>query len=184
MGSVLKQSLSLHSQAVIWVAALAYLALFQVAGGDLSFGGAARSSSLVVMDDWWNLALRQRGPFQFEAAAILQTPLLVWLLSPLNIAIGLTLGLLAGFQFAVVRIARRCSAACGLSPATGVLAALPGLLAGGACCAPVLFLLLGIQISASAVAVMGVMIPVAYALLLGSLVLTLRVAARRCESAA
>ena len=86
-------------------------------------------------------------------------------------------------QIALVRIARRCAVACGLSPATGFLAGLPGLLAGSACCAPILLVLLGVQVTASLVTLIGLMIPAAFVLLLGGLALTLRVAARRCARA-
>jgi hypothetical protein len=64
-----------------------------------------------------------------------------------------------------------------------VLAGLPGLLAGSACCAPILFVLLGVQVTASLVTFMGLMIPAAFVFLLAGMALTLRVAARRCGEA-
>ena len=171
------------SHALAWPIALAYLVIFLVAVADLTIDGVFRPVSLFVVANWESLVLRVRAPFQFEAVAILEAPFLVWLVSPLNVAIGLALGLLTGVQVALVRIARRCAVACGLSPATGVLAGLPGLLAGSACCAPVLLILLGVQVTASLVTLMGLMIPAAFVLLLGGLALTLRVAARRCAEA-
>jgi hypothetical protein len=171
------------SQALVWGIALVYLAVFQVAVADLTIDGVSRPTSIFVVPNWEGLLLRERAPFQFEAVAILEAPYLVWLISPMNIAIGLALGLLAGLQIALVRIARRCAVACGLSPATGVLAGLPGLLAGSACCAPILFVLLGVQVTASLVTLMGLMIPAAFVFLLAGMALTLRVAARRCSEA-
>ena len=171
------------SLALISAIALAYLVVFLIAVADLTIDGAFRPFSMVVVTEWERLVLRARAPFQFEAVAILEAPFLVWLVSPLNIAIGLALGLLTGAQIALVRIARRCAVSCGLSPATGVLAGLPGLLAGSACCAPILLILLGVQVTASVVTLMGLMIPLAFVLLLGGLALTLRVAARRCAEA-
>ena len=171
------------SQALAWGIALVYLAVFQIAVADLTIDGVSRPTSMFVVPNWESLLLRERAPFQFEAVAILESPYLVWLISPMNIALGMALGLLTGLQVALVRIARRCAVACGLSPATGVLAGLPGLLAGSACCAPILFVLLGVQVTASLVTFMGLMIPAAFAFLLVGMALTLRVAARRCSEA-
>jgi hypothetical protein len=163
--------------------ALAYLIVFQIAVGDLTIDGAARPASMLVLANWESLILRTRAPFHFEAVAVLEAPFLVWLVSPMNIAIGMTLGLLTGLQIALVRIARRCAAACGLGPAAGVLAGLPGLLAGSACCAPILLILLGVQVTASLITLMGLLIPAAVAFLLVGLILTLRFAVRRCGGA-
>ena len=168
------------SQALAWGIALVYLAVFQIAVADLTIDSISRPTSIFAAPNWESLLLRERAPFQFEAVAILETSYLVWLISPMNIALGLALGLLTGFQIALGHIARRCAVACGLSPATGILAGLPGLLAGSACCAPVLFVLLGVQVTAWLVTLMGLMIPAAFVFLLTGVVLTLRVAARRC----
>ena len=171
------------SQAVAWSVALVYVLLFQLAVADLTIDGAWRPASIFVVESWHNLVLRSRAPFQFEAVAVIETPFLVWLVSPMNIAIGLGLGLLTGFQIALVRVARHCAVSCGLRPAAGALAAVPGLLAGSACCAPILFLLLGIQVTASLITLMGLLIPAAFVFLLLGLGLTLRFAARRCAEA-
>jgi len=171
------------SQFIAWMVALAYLLVFQIAAGDMTLGGASRLSSIQLVENWQSLLLRMRAPFQFEAVAFVETPFLAWLISPVNISIGIMLGLLTGFQIALTRMARQCAAACGISPATGLLAGLPGLLAGSACCAPILFILLGVQITASLITLMGLMIPAAFFLLAGGLALTLRTAARRCTEA-
>jgi hypothetical protein len=171
------------SQAVAWTVALVYLLLFQVAIADLTIDGAARPASMFVVGNWQDLAFRTRAPFQFEAVAIVEAPFLVWLVSPMNIAIGLALGLLTGVQIALVRIARHCAVSCGLKPAAGVLAAVPGLLAGSACCAPILFILLGVQVTASLITLMGLLVPAAFVFLLVGVGLTLRFAARRCAEA-
>jgi hypothetical protein len=168
------------SQVIAWSVALAYLLLFQVAVADLTIDSAWRPASIFVVDSWQTLVLRTRAPFQFEAVAVAETPFLVWLVSPMNIAVGLALGLLTGVQVALVRIARHCAVSCGLKPAAGALAAVPGLLAGSACCAPILFVLLGVQVTASLITLMGLLIPAAFVFLLLGLGLTLRFAARRC----
>jgi hypothetical protein len=171
------------SQAIAWAVALVYVLLFQVAIADLTIDGAARPASMFVVGNWQDLVFRTRAPFQFEAVAIVEAPFVVWLVSPMNIAIGLALGLLTGVQIALVRIARHCAVSCGLKPATGVLAAVPGLLAGSACCAPILFVLLGVQVTASLITLMGLLVPAAFVFLLLGLARTLRFAARRCAEA-
>jgi hypothetical protein len=164
-----------------WAVAGVYLVVFMIALGDLTIDGTMRPLSYVAVGDWANLLLRQRTAFQFEALAIVEAPFVIWLVSPVNIAIGAVLGALTGIQIALDRIAAQCSAACGLSPAAGILAGLPGLLAGSACCAPLLFVLLGLQVTASVVTVMGLLIPAAFVLLAAGLVVTMRVAMHRCS---
>jgi len=163
--------------------ALLYLVLYQASLGDLVVDLAGRPLAWTAAAGWQPLLFRERAPFQFEPVAVLEAPGLVWLLSPVNLVVGAALGLLAGVQIALVRIARRCSQACGLGPFSGVLVGLPGLLAGGACCAPLLFLLLGVQITTSLVTLVGLLVPAAFLLLAIGLFLTLRTAARRCGAA-
>jgi len=126
---------------------------------------------------------RARVPFQFEAIAVVELPFAIWLIAPLNLLIGAALGFLAGLQLALTRVAWRCARSCGLRPTTGLLAALPGLLAGHACCVPALFVLLSIQVTATVVAVMSIMIPLAFVLLVAGVGMTWRYAQRRCTQA-
>ena len=110
-----------------------YLTAFLLSLGDLAIDAAVRPISATVAGGGAELMLRQRAPFQFEAVAVIGLPGAVLLLSPMNIATGLTLGLLTGVQVGLVGIARRCARACGLHPLSGLLSGLPGLFAGSAC---------------------------------------------------
>ena len=157
-----------------------YLTTFLLSVGDLAVDAVMRPLSATFAGSWMELMLRQRTPFQFEAIAMIDLPGAVLLLSPLNIATGLILGLLTGVQIALVGIARRCATACRLHPLSGLISGLPGLLAGSACCAPVLFLLLGLQVTTAVVTTMSLMIPAAFLLLVAGLCVTARFAARRC----
>ena len=157
-----------------------YLTAFLLSLGDLAIDGAVRPISATVAGGGAELMLRQRAPFQFEAVAVIGLPGAVLLLSPLNVATGLTLGLLTGVQIGLVGIARRCARACGLHPLSGLLSGLPGLFAGSACCAPILFLLLGLQVTTAVVTTISLIIPAAFVLLVAGLFVTARVAARRC----
>jgi hypothetical protein len=184
MGDILRQFLANRRSLVLaGGVALFYVLVFQYAIADLSIDGTSRSWSFFALSNWQEVVFRQRVAFQFESVAILEGPFFVWLLSPANIALGVVLGLLTGIQIALVGIARKCAVSCGLSPAAGLFAGLPGLLAGSACCAPILFVILGVQLTASLVTLMGLMVPIAFVLLLGGLVYTARVAARRCGEA-
>ena len=173
-----------RSQAIAVGVALLYVLVFQYAISDLTIDATSRSFSFFALSNWQEVVFRQRVPFQFESIAVLEGPFFTWLLSPVNLAFGLVLGALTGAQIALTSVARKCAVSCGLSPAAGLFAGLPGLLAGSACCAPILFVLLGIQLTASLVTLMGLMVPIAFVLLLGGLAYTLRVASKRCGEAA
>ena len=60
---------------------------------------------------------------------------------------------------------------CYGNPTLGVFSSLPALIAGSACCGPIILLVLGIQASVSLIALFGVLVPIAIMLLLGTLVL-------------
>lgn len=171
------------AQLFAWGIALIYVLVFQFAIADLTIDGASRPFAFLTLPNWADVVFRQRVPFQFESVAIVEGPFFVWLLSPMNIAIGAALGLLTGAQVALVGIARKCAVSCGLRPVAGIVAGLPGLFAGSACCAPLLFVVLGIQLTASLITLIGLLIPVAFLLLIGGLVYTLRIAARHCAEA-
>lgn len=163
------------------VTTLVYLLLYLVALGDLSFDNTVRpfDAWLAPMaDELWT---RARVPFQFEAVAVVELPLATWLVSPLNMLVGFALGSLAGLQLALTRIAWRCARSCGLRPTAGLLAALPALLAGHACCVPALFVLLSLQVTATVIAVMSIMIPLALVLMAVGTAITWWYAHRRCK---
>ncbi|MDY7081152.1 MAG: hypothetical protein SXQ77_01790, partial [Halobacteria archaeon] len=63
---------------------------------------------------------------------------------------------------------------CGTRNTVGVLSAVPALLSGTACCGPIILIALGIQASSLLIGVFGVLLPIAFLLLLGSLALTAR----------
>ncbi|MEX2575840.1 MAG: hypothetical protein WD382_04235, partial [Halofilum sp. (in: g-proteobacteria)] len=84
-----------------------------------------------------------RSPFHFEAIALVDLGRLTVLISPINMAVAVVLGALLALNIHGAIELRRRPAQC--RTMTGPLAgAAPALLAGGACCAPSLILLLGI----------------------------------------
>lgn len=114
------------------------------------------------------------GAITFEPVAQLTLPGLTILMSPLNILMGAVLAVRAGLNLAVTWLAFRQPKACRFNRSTGTLASIPALLAGSACCAPAIILILGLQISSLFVTVFQVLIPVSIGLLVVTLVMILR----------
>lgn len=84
------------------------------------------------------------------------------------------LAALVGLKLALAWLAVCRPRACRARPAAGILATLPGLLAGSACCGPVAFIVLGLPISASAVEFFSTLVPAAFVLLMLALLFNLR----------
>jgi hypothetical protein len=150
--------------------AAGYLVLFLLALGDISTGG----HGFEVLTTDWTRMFERTGALTFEAIAQLTVPGLTILLSPINVAIGLVLAVLAALNLTVTYLAFRQPRACRFNRSTGIMASLPALLAGSACCAPTIVLILGLQVSWLFITVFQVLIPTSVALLLVTLALILR----------
>lgn len=157
-----------HRRLAAGIAAV-YLVLFLVALQDITRGGGG--FGLATAD--WGRMFERTGTVTFEPVARLTLPGVTVLLSPLNVLIGAVLASLVGLNLLGTYIALRYPRACTFNRSTGVLASLPGLLAGGACCAPAVVLILGLQMSSALVTVFQVLIPVSVLLLLVTLKLVL-----------
>lgn len=149
--------------------AVVYLPIFLFALQDLSLGGRGFEVATQSWERMWD----RTGTFTFEPIARITVPGLTLLLSPLNLASGSVISGLVGLNLAVTWIALRQPRACRFNRSTGVLASLPALLAGGACCAPAIALIFGIQLSSLMIGVVQVLIPASILLLLGTLTLIL-----------
>lgn len=148
--------------------AAAYLVLFMIALQDVALGG--QGWQLLTTD--WTRMFERTGTVTFEPIAQITVPGLTVLLSPLNLLIALGVSLLAGVNLTVTYIAFRQPKACTFNRSAGILASVPAL-AGSACCAPVIVLILGLQVSSLLVTVFQVLIPASVILLLGTLKLIL-----------
>jgi hypothetical protein len=147
-----------------------YLVLFLLALGDISAGGRG----FQVLTTEWTRMFDRTGALTFEPIAQLTTPGMTILVSPVNISIGMLLAVLAALNLTVTYLAFRQPRACRFNRSTGIMASLPALLAGSACCAPTIVLILGLQVSSLFITVFQVLIPVSVLLLLVTLVLILR----------
>lgn len=109
---------------------------------------------------------RARAPFYFEPVAMLQAGHLLWFLSPLNLLITASLaGLLGANVHGVLALRRGGGDQCPIGSRGSVSGALPALLAGGACCAPGLLLLLGIPALGAFAGLFAYLIPLSLILL-------------------
>ncbi len=145
--------------------ALIYLALFLIALQDISLGGYGYDFLSVE----WTRMFDRTSAITFEPIAQLTVPGLTILLAPMNILIGGVLAALAGLNLVLTYISFRQPAACDFNRSSGIMASLPALLAGGACCAPAIVLILGLQVSSLLMSVFQVMIPFSLLLLVVSL---------------
>lgn len=148
-----------------------YLFLFLAALQDLTFGGGG---GIQVQVAQLSAMFRRTGMFIFDAVAIVETPVATLLVSPLNILTGLLISFLVGLNLTMTYVAFRQPTVCTVNRSTGILGVFPALLAGGACCGPAILFIFGIQATAAFITVAQLLIPIAFLLLLGSLVLIAR----------
>jgi hypothetical protein len=122
--------------------AVLYALLYLYAIGDLDFGRSGWSWQAL---DWqWCRLLARRSAWHFEAVAMLELGYLVLLLSPANLTLAGLLAVLLALNLhgaLALRAQARCSLRQSAASSVGLW---PALLAGGACCAPSLLLLLAI----------------------------------------
>lgn len=147
-----------HRKQAVCIGSL-YGLLYLVVIGDISFIGPPAWDAYIS-----NLSLEAmlsaRGTMLFETVGVLEMGYFVWLVSPVNLLVcGLLSGLLAANVHGVLFF-RSQPQSCSGGRRVLVAGGLPALLAGGACCAPSLILLLGIPALGAFGAFLGWLIPV------------------------
>lgn len=150
------------------VVSILYLVTYLWALRHLTLTGTG-SVDVLLVDDPISTALTRRSAFLFESIAVIEAGPIVYVFAPVNVAIGLGLGLLVGVTLAVSIVSWRGPDACRLGAGAGATAGIPGLVSGVACCGPQLLVVIGLQASAGLVAAMQWMVPLAVAALLGTL---------------
>jgi hypothetical protein len=148
---------------------VAYLTAFLVVMQDFTFDFSVGFSSLFVAEPLSRMFEPGPGQYQYEAIAVLDLWIGTWVFSPINTAIGLFISVLVGLNLTLSYLAVTQPRSCGIETGTGVLAAVPALLAGSACCGPVIFLVVGIQASGILLTAFQWLLPAAALVLLGSL---------------
>ncbi|MFC4247826.1 hypothetical protein ACFOZ7_12820 [Natribaculum luteum] len=157
------------SLAVAVVVAVAYLVAFLWIVGDLAFRPDV-PATLVAVDDPVGRMFARTGPASFEAVALLDTGVVRILVSPVNVAIGLSVANLVGINLGLTYLAVVQPAACGIAAGSGLVASLPALLSGTVCCGPVVLIALGIQASGILLTTFAWLLPLGIGLMLLSLV--------------
>ena len=157
------------SRLVFVAATLSYLLVYLVTVGDLAVG-AGGGVSVRVIDDL-SRAFASAGFFRFGAIAVVGLGPVTYLFSPLNAVVAATLSVLVGANVGLTYLGTIQPTACGLERSTGVLAGVPALLSGAACCGPTILLVVGVQASATIITGFQFLVPLALVLLVGSLLL-------------
>ncbi|MFB6205721.1 MAG: hypothetical protein ABEJ05_04215 [Haloglomus sp.] len=147
-----------------------YLVLYLVTVGDLTLFGSGGPVTIRVADNL-SRAFAGIGFFRFGAIAVVTAGPVTYLLSPLNLLLALFLATLVGANVALSYLGLIQPRACGLESSTGVLAGVPALLSGAACCGPTVLLVIGVQASATLIAGFQLLVPVAVVMLVGGLLL-------------
>ena len=155
-------------QAVFAGVTAAYLAVYLWFSDLLTFGGG-EVGLVVAADPLGRFFQPANSAFSFEPVALVEFGVGTYLFS-LNTFVGLAIALLVGLNLAVTYVAWRQPKACGIgSSSSGVLAGIPALLSGAACCGPIILIIFGIQASSAVLTVFQWLIPAAVVLLVGSL---------------
>ncbi|MFB6284058.1 MAG: hypothetical protein ABEK59_09035 [Halobacteria archaeon] len=149
--------------------AVGYLLIYLFMVNNLNFHPGQITFDLRVASNPLDLAFRNTGVFSFESIAVLKLPFLTLMVSPLNLLIGGVIAVLVSLNLSFTYSSYREPAACSTRNVGGALSALPALLTGSACCAPLLFIVLGIQASATLLTAQRILLPLAVILLLASL---------------
>ena len=157
------------SRVVFAFAGVGYAVLYLLTIGDLLFV-EARPVSIRVIDDLGR-AFVSTGFFRFDAIAVISVGPVIYLFSPLNVVLASVLATLVAANLALTYLGWVQPSACGLEASTGVLAGVPALLSGAACCGPTILLVLGIQASGTLITAFELLVPVAIVLLVGGLLL-------------
>ena len=161
------------AKAVFGAVTVGYLLVYLWALGHLAPGLGGYSVS-VVTDPLAAFFRPALGPFSFTPVASVRLGPVTYLFS-LNSVLGLGLAVLVGLTLALTYLAWTQPAACGVGKSsTGVVASLPAVLSGTACCGPVVLIALGIQASGAVLTAFDFLLPVSAVLLVGSLVLVAR----------
>lgn len=158
------------AQFVFAIVTAVYLVSYLWAIGHLARG--LGGYDVTVVADPAALFLRpELGPFTFTPVARVALGPVTYLFS-FNSVLGLGVSVLVGLNLALTYLAWTQPKACGIGESSsGILASLPAVLSGTACCGPVVLIVLGIQASSVLLTAFQYLLPVAVIMLVGSLIL-------------
>ncbi len=155
---------------VFVVTGIAYLAIYLYAIGNLAYQPGIGQNIILVDDPLTRMFDPGPGSFSYEPIAVIDAWSVRYLLSPINTLIGAFLGVLVGINLGLSYLAIIQPKACGIGAGSGILASVPAVLAGSACCAPVLLIVLGITASGTVLSLITWLLPIGIVLLVASLI--------------
>ncbi|MFB6293370.1 MAG: hypothetical protein ABEH60_03825 [Halonotius sp.] len=156
-------------QAVFAVVTVVYLLVYLWGIGHLAAG--LGGFSVTVVDDPFATLLQSEGAFSFRPIARVALGPFTYLAS-LNTLLGGGVAALVGLNLSLSYLAWRQPAACGIGQSSsGLLAGIPALLSGTACCGPVVLIAVGIQASSALLTAFQFLLPATVLMLIGSLLL-------------
>jgi len=158
---------------VVGLVTVGYFLVYLRALGHLA-PGLGGYSITVVSGPLGKLLQPALGPFSYTPLARIQLGPVTYLFS-FNSVIGFGLSVLVGLNLGLTYLAWRQPKACGIGQSsTGILASIPAVLSGTACCGPVVLIVLGIQASSALLTTFQFLLPLSAFMLVGSLVLVSR----------
>ncbi len=120
-----------------------YLLLYLYSTGDLTLGNPLGKLDLIILNSWRSVIFKWKVPFIWEGIGAFSMGELYLILSPLNIALGITISTLVALNVAIALYGRKHTTTCSLRKNKGLLGVLTGLLGGFACCVPTFIIILG-----------------------------------------
>ena len=159
-----------RAQLVLGLSTVAYLLAYLYAIDKLTAGNG--EFGLVVAARPWEALFRQSfGTFTYEPVALFRLGIVTYQFS-LNTIIGLVIAVLVGINLGVSYFAWQQPKACGVgSQSAGLVAGIPALLSGAACCGPIVALVFGIQVTSGVLVLFEWLLPISVSLLLVALLL-------------
>lgn len=155
---------------VIGITGILYIIVYLYAIGDLSYQPGVEQQLIFVDHPLHRMFEPGPGRFSYEPVALIDAWVIRYLFSPLNLLLGLLLSVLVGINLGLSYLAVIQPKACGIGTGSGLLASIPALLAGSACCAPVILVVFGITASGTVLSLISWLLPIGLMLLIVSLI--------------
>lgn len=155
---------------VVGITGILYIVVYLYAIGDLSYQPGVGHQLIFVDHPLHRMFEPGPGRFSYEAVALIDVWTIRYLFSPLNLLLGFLLSVLVGINLGLSYLAVIQPKACGIGTGSGILASIPALLAGSACCAPVILVVFGITASGTLLSLISWLVPIGFMLLIVSLI--------------
>ena len=149
---------------VIYLAATQFLIFTERGAEEMNGFFAVR-----IAENWQEIMFRQRAPFLFESIGAVYAGGMKLFISPLNMLLAGALGVLVALNFAVSYYNFRALTLRGPKGFMSLLGTVPAIVSGAVCCVPTLILVIGLQLTATFVAVWSFFVPLSFVLLIMAL---------------